>query len=371
MTEYSLDVSRQELDMLQASPRLTRNNFDLLRLLFAGAVCLVHAYELSGYPALAALGRVLSADAAVKAFFVVSGFLIFMSFERSTSTASYLEKRIRRIYPAYLTVIMICAVGFAGISSRDLTDYFFSREWTEYVAANLSFLNFLQPALPGVFEGNRGAAVNGALWTLKIEVMFYLSVPLLVLLFRRLGHLRAIAGLYFLSVAYALVLAWAAERTGRELFLELGRQLPGQLCYFLAGAFFYYQLPLFERHASHFVIGAAAMLGLDAWWSQPFLAPFALATIVLFFALFLYAGNFGKYGDFSYGVYILHFPILQCFLQFGWLADTPWLFLAVTVLTTALAAVALWHLVEKRFLLRNSHYIAVATSTRPPELAPA
>src|SRR5205814_8049913 len=35
------------------SPRLARNNFDLLRLLFAGTVCLVHAYQLSGRPELA------------------------------------------------------------------------------------------------------------------------------------------------------------------------------------------------------------------------------------------------------------------------------------------------------------------------------
>jgi hypothetical protein len=41
------------------NPRLTRNNFDLLRLLFAATVCLVHAYDLSGYPQLAWLGRIL------------------------------------------------------------------------------------------------------------------------------------------------------------------------------------------------------------------------------------------------------------------------------------------------------------------------
>lgn len=28
---------------------LARNNFDLLRLLFAGTVCLVHVHELSGF----------------------------------------------------------------------------------------------------------------------------------------------------------------------------------------------------------------------------------------------------------------------------------------------------------------------------------
>jgi len=95
---------------------------------------------------------------------------------------------------------------------------------------------------------------------------------------------------------------------------------------------------------------------------MPFLEPFALATVVVFFALFLYVGNFGKYGDFSYGVYILHFPILQFFIHSGWLAGRPWLFLTVGALATVMVAIAMWHLVEKRFLLRSSHYVTAGVS---------
>ena len=98
------------------NPRLTRNNFDLLRLLFAGTVCLVHSYELSGFQQIGWITSVLSSAVAVKAFFVVSGFLIFMSFERSSSLASYARKRIRRIYPAYFTVVMLCAVFLVAAS---------------------------------------------------------------------------------------------------------------------------------------------------------------------------------------------------------------------------------------------------------------
>jgi len=96
--------------LVHSSPRITKNNFDLLRFLFAGAVCLVHAYQLSGYESLAWIVSVLSSAVAVKSFFVVSGFLIFMSFERSSSIASYAKKRIRRIYPAYATVVLMSAV---------------------------------------------------------------------------------------------------------------------------------------------------------------------------------------------------------------------------------------------------------------------
>jgi peptidoglycan/LPS O-acetylase OafA/YrhL len=342
--------------LLQYSHRLETNNFDLLRLVFAATVCLVHAYQLSMYRQLAWIERVLSSGMAVNSFFIVSGFLIFMSFERSIDLSSYARKRFRRIYPAYFAIIMACAIGFVSISSKSATEYF-SMAWLKYLAANLVFLGFLQPDLPGVFESNKFTAVNGALWTLKIEVLFYLSVPVMVLLFRKFGHLIGIALTYVLSVGYAYSCTWLAEETGSAMYIELGRQLPGQMCYFMAGAFFYYQLVFFKRHARYFLLGAVPVLVLNAYRAMPLLEPFALASVVIFFALFLHAGNFGKHGDFSYGIYILHFPIIQCFIHFGWLADQPWLFLVASMAMTALFAVALWHKVEKRFLSRGSHYV--------------
>ncbi|MDR2837328.1 MAG: acyltransferase [Azonexus sp.] len=332
----------------------------MLRLLFAGTVCLVHASQLSGYPQLAWIENIFSSAVAVKAFFVVSGFLIFMSYERSSSVASYAGKRFRRIYPAYLTVVILCAIGLLAVSTKNVSAYF-SQDWGRYVLANLSFLNFLHPTLPGVFESNRLQAVNGALWTLKIEVLFYLSVPLFVVFFKRWGRFRVITIAYVFSCTYTLLFSWLAAHSssgGGGRILELGRQFPGQLAYFMAGGFFYYYLPLFERHFRYFVCAAVLILLANVYWPTLFFEPFALATIVVFFAIFLYVGNFGKYGDFSYGVYILHFPIIQCFIHFGWLEDRPWLFLLAVVLLTLATAVIMWHVVEKRFLQRNNHYLA-------------
>jgi len=75
------------------------------------------------------------------------------------------------------------------------------------------------------------------------------------------------------------------------------------------------------------------------------------------FGLFLHVGNFGRYGDFSYGVYILHFPVIQLLLYSGWFQESPWYFLMTVILITMGSAIAMWHLVEKRFLFRKSHYI--------------
>lgn len=345
------------------NPRLSKNNFDLLRLLFAATVCLVHAYELSGFQQLGWITRVLSSAVAVKSFFVVSGFLIFMSFERSASLASYARKRIRRIYPAYFTIVMLCAIGLAAISSKNIGDYF-SLAWLKYVASNLTFLNFLQPTLPGVFDSNKVAAVNGALWTLKIEVMFYLTVPLFVFLFRKFSHFPMLVLIYSSSVAYAGLMPALAERTGSGAYEELARQLPGQLSYFMAGAFLYYFLPIFERRSHYFLVAGVSVLAANMIFPLPFLEPIALATVVVFFGLFLYVGNFGKYGDFSYGFYILHFPVIQLLLHSGWFQENPWYFLSSVIAITTAGAIAMWHLVEKPFLFRNSHYLDAASSSK-------
>jgi peptidoglycan/LPS O-acetylase OafA/YrhL len=344
-----------------------KNNFDLLRFLFAGTVCLVHAFQLSGYKELEIINNFLSSKIAVEAFFIVSGFLIFMSYERSSSITSYARKRIRRIFPAYFLVVIVCAVGLILESSVSYDEYF-STTWLKYVLANLSFLNFIQHSLPGVFENNNIEAVNGALWTLKIEVMFYLSVPFFVYLFRQFGPLPILVLVYFLSITYVFVCSYMAEHTDRDLYIILSRQLPGQLSYFMAGAFFYYFINLFEKYAKYYVIFSILALSINTDTLSTLIEPFAIATLVIFFGLFLYMGKFGKFGDFSYGIYILHFPIIQVFLNESWFNESPWLFLISIIVVTFSGSILMWNFVEKKFLLQGSHYIAttdkeISTST--------
>ncbi|MGB6855828.1 MAG: hypothetical protein WBE03_03015, partial [Terracidiphilus sp.] len=69
-----------------------------------------------------------------------------------------------------------------------------------------------------------------------------------------------------------------------------------------------------------------------------------------------YLGNFAKYGDFSYGVYIVHWPILQCMVFFGLPRLNPLIFLSLALVLVFAASFLMWHLVEKRFLTASSHY---------------
>ena len=330
-----------------------RNNFDLLRFLFAITVFLVHSYQLSGTSNLA-LFSYLSSAVAVKSFFVISGFLIFMSYENSISIKSYFLKRVRRIYPAYFVVILLSALLGYFFSSYTLIDYF-SFEWINYVFFNLIYLNFMSPNLPGVFNGNLMHAVNGALWTLKIEVLFYLSVPLIVYFSLKFGRIKVFLALFFLSYLYIYLLNFLHIPHAEELM----RQLRGQLPYFLAGGLIYYYFGYFKLHA-HLLLALSVLAFTFDGALFKFIELFPLAIIVIYFAcMFKYLGNFSKYGDFSYGIYILHFPILQAVVQSGLFNSNPYFAFCLALVLVLAGAFLLWHLVEKRFLYKSSHYLSV------------
>jgi peptidoglycan/LPS O-acetylase OafA/YrhL len=160
------------------------NNFDLIRLLLSLMVFLVHSYELSKNPGLSMIPVFLNTHTAVCAFFVISGFLVSSSFANSTTPAEYFSKRIRRVFPGYVVVVLLCGLAGVAFSEYSYREYF-SFPLLRYLGANLSFLNFIQPSLPGVFIGNSSPFVNGALWTIRLELLFYLSVPMVFMLLKR------------------------------------------------------------------------------------------------------------------------------------------------------------------------------------------
>jgi peptidoglycan/LPS O-acetylase OafA/YrhL len=338
-----------------------RNNFDLLRFVFAAVVVLYHARVLSQAPQLAFLG-VLSADLAVRAFFVVSGFLVFMSFERSASTRRYFGKRIRRIYPAYFTVVVGAAVLGAFVTELPWSQYF-SSGLLRYLAANLVFANFLAPDLPGVFVHNPMTEVNGALWTIKIEVMFYAAVPVLAWLAGRFGRLAVLVVAYAFAIVWAQVFASLAAQTGISLYGRLSYQFPGMLGYFASGALCYYYLPILQKRWTRVAaLGIAGLIVARTFvTTQPYLEPAALAAVIVWLALGIRCfGNFARYGDLSYGIYIIHAPVLQTLVAAGVFAASAagGFALALTLILTL--AFACWHLVERPFLQRSSHYVVAS-----------
>lgn len=340
---------------MAALQKLQDNNLDLLRFIFAAIVFFVHTYHLSGSNALLIIDWMLSSTFAVKSFFVVSGFLIFMSYENSNRLSTYFSKRLRRIYPAYFTVVVLCALLGAFFSELSVNDYF-SVDWLKYLFANLLFFNFIHPDLPGLFTNNTLSAVNGALWTLKIEVMFYLCVPFFVWMIRKWGTWQVLLTLYALSLLYRLGIESWGIATNSPIYPELLRQLPGQLMYFIAGAVLYYYLAYFRGNWRWLLMFAVFVLLFKRL--LPWIEPMALAIVVIYLAcIFPCLGNFGKYGDFSYGIYIVHFPILQVLVQYGLFETMPLVGFVVAAVLVLLVSYLSWHLIEKRFLRKSSHYL--------------
>lgn len=342
------------------------NNFDLLRLVLAFTVCLAHLGEVSGIPAFHPLGRYFSSGVAVDSFFVVSGFLIFRSYQRSSGLLSYLNKRVRRIYPAYVTVVLLAAFLLPFLAGTT-TDLLFSAEWCRYLFSNLAFLNFLQPDLPGVFTGNPLQVINPPLWTIKVEIMFYLSVPLLFLILNTKKQWVVLCLLYAASVAYSLFLLHLHQSSGLDIYLRFEKQLPGQLAYFLGGGGIYLYFSFFRKQYLKLLVPSLLFLSLQSVDVAPFFYPLALAITVISCTTCLpYLGNWGKYGDISYGVYIYHFPIIQLFTTFDLFRGHPWQTFPFLILAILLTSACSYHLIERPFLRKSSHYRQAAETDTAP-----
>ncbi len=331
------------------------NNFDLLRLLFAVTVAVTHLYELSGNMAIKVIPvslsyLFLSSGRAVQGFFVISGFLIFMSYERSTSLRTYAEKRIRRLYPGYATNILLCAVALCLVSTLAPQAYFHAKDFFRFIFFNLFFLNGHQWTLPGVFETNKFTAVNGALWTLQVEALFYICVPLIVWVLRRVGKIPTLAVLYILSYMYVQYFTSHGDDT-------TARQFPGQMMFFVGGALLYYFYHLFFRYRYAFLAAAILIEIANHWFPLPALLPLALSVIVVFLASGIpYLGNASRFGDLSYSIYIYHFPVIQTLVLLLPAGDTFRLVTSALLLVPVFGLLS-WHLIEKRFLHSSSHYM--------------
>src|SRR5450755_864149 len=94
--------------------RLTRNhnNFDLLRLIAAAGVLLSHSYDLRGIGEKEPLVSITSGHYSLSGiglaiFFVISGFLVSRSLDRSSSVKAFLYKRFLRIWPGHFVNIVL------------------------------------------------------------------------------------------------------------------------------------------------------------------------------------------------------------------------------------------------------------------------
>lgn len=176
-----------------AAPRLVE--VDALRGLAALSVLLFHyttrfleLYAPSGAPSLA----FPHGHYGVNLFFVISGFVIFMTLERTRTGIDFVVSRFSRLFPVYWVAI---ALTFAVTSSFGLP----GKEVTALQAlGNVVMLHGFA----------RIPHVDGVYWTLEVELLFY-AIMLLLMLRGRLARVHLLLwALLALRLAYHLSATW-------------------------------------------------------------------------------------------------------------------------------------------------------------------
>lgn len=341
--------------MLPITPiKRKANNFDVLRILFAWFVIISHSYVLNGANNCDILCRwsnhfINFSYVGVKGFFVISGYLIFQSLMRSQNAFDYLWKRVLRIYPA-LIVLLLVTIGCVYFIYKPIYPAFsFRSEAISYFFKNLLlFTN--QWRIHGVFDNIASTAINGSLWTIGYEFFFYIVLLLFYPIRKNIPAIRVL-----------LVLIIVLFSVGNLFYLD-----------FLTKTHFLLKMDFIFDLGGFFLMGALfASFDWDNLSSKKLILAVSLIlmTLVLYFKLnhaficlglsfiILFIGKqetgiasfvHKRLGDPSYGIYLYAFP-LQQFLVYLHKPSTVQLLWASTFGAVVLG-LASWHLVEKKAL---------------------
>lgn len=335
--------------------------FDLVRLVLCYEVMVWHCVSLAGgdIDAWRATPLWLPFDLMVPMFFTLSGFLVTASATRLPAVP-YLLNRGARILPALFAV-----VGFAMlvsgplVTTLPLADYVADPLFRRYLTNLAGWPSYL---LPGVFETNAyPGVVNGSLWTVRWEIGCYLMMAIMVAcgIVRRAWVVPLLA-LVWAAVPVLLgpVREWAggpAAPVLRQVFSAGGMLFP----YFLGGATIWLYRHRIPWHGGVAAACAAVLLAAALLFDGRTVAANPLKSLLLIAPsayLIAWAGlqrlavpRVYRGGDYSYGVYLWHFPVLQT-LQHFLAIDQWWQLLLVGFLPVTLLAAASWHAIESPVL---------------------
>ncbi|MFC3661151.1 acyltransferase family protein [Luteimonas notoginsengisoli] len=257
-------------------------------------------------------------------FFMISGFVILMSLERSHSAMDFVVSRVSRLFPAYWSAVALTAavVWACGMP------------WQLLPAHDL-LLNFTM-----VQQILGGRHLDGSYWTLQVELFFYVQM-LLWFMAGQLARIHwVIAAWLLLAVSYSLAVRYHMHfsYTAREVLLLR------HIAFFGLGI-------LFHRMHGHpgekvrNVCMIGLCLGTIAFVGPPVLLLVAVfGCIVFWLALagdlqWLRARPLVLLGGLSYSLYLLHqavgFALIRLLEQHGLPAGV-----AVTVVVSAMLVLA-------------------------------
>ena len=350
------------------------NNFDLIRLFAASQVMLSHvASHLNiDLPYL----RFISYFPGVPIFFFISGYLIFESYARLDGIKDkykiFFINRILRIYPAlylcfFITVLLIYLSGYFVSQAVSFS------EFVIWLGAQLTFFQFFNPE----FLRHYGVGVvNGSLWTIAVEVQFYLLTPFIYYLYKNKKNLTLI--IFILLVGFSFVNAHL--NTWTTLFEKLvGVSFLPWVYMFMLGAYLQknkkIQLLILRVNVLWYLIIYLVTYYLAERYSLGSANRLNILSFILLSCLVLklayikpkLSTKLLKDNDISYGIYIYHMPLVNLFLFFNLTEKIDW-FLLVIFGTLILATLS-WFLLERPCLRLKStikrHYTVNQLSQKP------
>lgn len=367
-----------------ASLTRRQNNFNVLRVLLAVSVIFSHSYPiLYGIQVLDPIARFFRyqkdvpedhaidlGHLALYGFFAISGYLVTMSWQNKRSIGDYFKKRILRIYPGLLVVVVLDMFIVSPLGAENAAHFWHALHVTSpLLYLNLLSLNSVQP--PVFIHAPVAGSVNGSLWSIRLEFNCYLMVAALGMAAASLRRwiprvIFRVLPLLLLALFYtvyclccsshlaaftAMINIHPASHIG-HILTKLGSGqglIPRMVLYFICGMCLY----LYREVVSYNRVLALAALAilLASIYVLPVVAytlPF-VGVYLLFYVAFRPSrlAGFGTRTDLSYGLYLYAFPIQQLLtLYFRPHLNVLLLFLSALVITSGLAYLS-WHFVEQ------------------------
>jgi peptidoglycan/LPS O-acetylase OafA/YrhL len=322
------------------------NNFDLIRIVTAFLVLINHSLthlELET----PRLYTIIQQFPRVPMFFIMSGYLLSASFERNNDIKSYFTNRILRIYPGLWACLLFTLVVFALIGGVN----FFNKEAIPWFIAQVAGVIYTPHFLKNFGFGS----YNGSLWTIVVELQFYLALPVLyfvgTLISDKWLKNKKTANLYFYTLfVLSFILAFCLRQyfnDGDKTITHLEKNIRYSI---LPHAYMFMSGILLQRWK---IFKSDLIHGKGLYWCLGYLAyvylvpnsitknmiqmlMLAPCTIAIAYSIPGVATKWLKDRDLSYGVFMYHGMLLTLLVEFN-MKGNYWYILLVAVLSLILA----------------------------------
>ncbi|WP_052125177.1 acyltransferase family protein [Vibrio sinaloensis] len=325
------------------------NNFDVLRLLAAYQVLIGHTLSHFGLSEVPLFGYFPG----VPIFFAISGFLISASWERSQTLSGYFKNRFLRIYPA----LWFCFLLSVFVVSLTYDFRVFSVDFLKWSLAQLTIGQFYNPDF---FRDYGVGVVNGSLWTIPVELQFYLSIPIIYLIMNKLRWSNLIFSCVIVLFSVINYYKYQYQVAyGESLFFKLfAVTVIPYLNMFLFGVLLQKNLHLVERFLANKVfvwlgfyvlsIVLTEIVGARNAGNAINPASAFMLTLLIISAAYSHVDKFSnilKGNDISYGVYIYHMIFINLLLSLNLFSSM--INAALVILVTTIVATLSWRFLEK------------------------